>query len=761
MIRKKDALDYHEGKRPGKTEVIPTKPCMTQRDLSLAYSPGVAEPCIEIHKNSRDVFRYTNKGNLVAVVSNGTAVLGLGNIGALASKPVMEGKGVLFKRFAGIDVFDIEINSREVDDAVRTIADLEPTFGGINLEDFKAPECFEIERRLKECMNIPVFHDDQHGTAIVSGAALLNALEIAKKKIGDVRFAVSGDGASAMACANFFIELGADPEKILMSNSKGIMTTDRLDQLNKYQKEFARKTNCKTIAEAMVGADVFLGCSVGGLVKPAMIKKMAKNPIIFALANPDPEISFPDAIKARKDVIMATGRSDYPNQVNNVLGFPFIFRGALDVRARAISEEMKVASARALADLAKEKVPDVVSQAYKGEKLEFGPNYIIPKPLDPRILSRLAPAVAQAAIKSGVARTEINIPEYREKLESMMDPAFGTMRVIYHKAKKQESPKIIFPEGNAAKILAACQVLKDEGICEPILLGKEKEIKQKIKKYNLFLDDIEIIDPEKSEHKKLLTEKYYQERGRRGVSQKDAAKRVLEPNNFATMMLQEGMVDGMVSGLTTSYPETIRPVLQIIKIKEGYNRACGIYMMIFKNGVKFFADTTVNIDPDAEALSEIAIMTADLAEYFDLEPRIAMLSFSDFGSAPHEKSIKVRKAVEIINQKRPDLEVDGEMQADTALNFEIMQKSFPLCTLKKSPNIFIFPDLGSGNIAYKMVKGLGSAEAVGPILLGANKAVNILQRNCSVNDIVHIASLTALRAGEDKRGVSSLKVFAS
>ncbi len=748
-IRREDALDYHSSGRKGKIEVVPTKPCGTARELSLAYSPGVAEPCLEIAKEKDLSYTYTARGNLVAVISNGTAVLGLGDIGPYAAKPVMEGKGVLFKKFADIDVYDIELAANDVDTFCASVKALEPTFGGINLEDVKAPDCFVIEERLRREMQIPVFHDDQHGTAIISGAALLNGLEVAGKRIDKVRIVISGAGASALACAKFYLSLGVKRENVLLVDTKGVLYQGRADGMNPWKEGFAADTRCRTLADAMEGADVFLGCSAKGLVTQRMVQSMAKNPIVFALANPDPEISYPEAKQARDDVIMATGRSDYPNQVNNVLGFPFIFRGALDVRAKGITEEMKLAAAKALAALAQQEVPDSVTRAYGGEKFIFGPDYIIPKPFDPRVLLWVAPAVAKAAIDGGVARISLDFDEYRERLRKMQSRSHSVMSVVYAKARKRVA-RIVFPEGNQLKILQAVQILKEEGICEPILLGDAAPIQRLIEEYRLGeLKNVPVIDPEASERFEQYVARYWEMRQRRGVSAAEARRRMRSRDYFAAMMVREGAADGMVTGLTTSYPEAIHAPLEIIRTRES-RRAGGVYIVVFKNDFKFFADCTVIVDPTAEDLAEVAIHTADLARYFDVQPRVAMLSYSNFGSAAGASPAKVRQAVELIRARRPDLEVDGEMEVDTAAVDEVRRESFPFCRLTDDANVFVFPSLDAANIGYKLLWRLGSAEVIGPVLLGMNKPVNVLQTGSSVPDIVNLAAVTALRAQGDE-----------
>jgi malate dehydrogenase (oxaloacetate-decarboxylating)(NADP+) len=750
MIRKQDALDYHSQGRKGKVEVVSTKPCATQRDLSLAYTPGVAEPCLEIAANPADAYKYTAKGNLVAVVSNGTAVLGLGNIGGLAGKPVMEGKGVLFKRFADIDVFDIELNSHDPDEIIRIVRALEPTFGGINLEDIKAPECFHIEEELKKTMNIPVFHDDQHGTAIISGAGLLNALELVGKNIADVRVVFSGAGAAGIACAKFYLRLGVRVKNVLMVDTQGVIYKGRKEKMNPYKEEFAVETNCRTLSDAMKGADVFCGVSVKGVVTKEMVRSMADKPIIFAMANPDPEITYEDATSVRNDLIMATGRSDYPNQVNNVLGFPFIFRGALDVMATAINDEMKLAAAHALAKLAKEDVPDSVIKAYGGEKIRFGKEYIIPKPLDPRVLLWEAPAVAKAAIESGVARKPIeNLDAYTDQLESHFGRAKEIMRVAIHKA--QRSPKrIVFPEGPEEQILRASQIIVDEGIATPILLGDKKIIRERIKMLDLELNGIEIVDPLASTKFDEYVSKYYELRRRRGATRADARRVVARPIYYGMMMVHTGDADGLVAGLTQHYPETIRPALQIIKAKQGHSTIAGFYMLIFKNDVRFITDATVNFDPTAEQLADIAILAAEKVRSFDIEPRIAMLSFSNFGSTNHPSAEKMAQAAELVKRRAPELMVDGEMMADTAVTPEILETLYPFSTLKGGANLLVCPNLESANIAYKLLARLGGAEAYGPLLLGIRKPVYLLIPGNEVADIVNLTAMAVRDAQENE-----------
>ncbi len=746
MIRKQDALDYHKLGRFGKIEVVSTKPCATQRDLSLAYTPGVAEPCLEIEKNPDDAYIYTAKGNLVAVVSNGTAVLGLGDIGALAGKPVMEGKGVLFKRFADIDVFDIELNTHDPDEIIKAVKLLEPTFGGINLEDIKAPECFYIEEELKKIMNIPVFHDDQHGTAIISGAALLNGMEIVNKKMAKIKVVFSGAGAAGIACAKLYESLGVKRENIILVDTKGVVYKGRKEGMNPYKEYFAVDTNDRTLADAMKGADVFCGVSAKGIVSKEMIKSMADNPMVFAMANPDPEITYDDAKAARSDVIMATGRSDYPNQVNNVLGFPFIFRGALDVRAKAINEDMKIAASYALANLAKEDVPDSVIRVYGGKRIEFGRDYIIPKPFDPRVLLWEAPAVAKAAMESGVAlRPFKDMEKYIDSLEARLGKANEVMRFFIHEA--QHSPKqIVFPEGEEESILRAAQIILDEKIAKPILLGSRTLMNQKIKDLGLDLEGAEFVNPSKSEKFDTYAKKYHELRQRKGITKLDSERLLKTHNIFGMMMVKEGQADGLISGLTQHYPDTVRPTLQIIGKEEGVKNIAGLYMMIFKNQTIFIADATVNIEPTAEELASIALLSAEKVRQFDIEPKIAMLSFSNFGSTNHPLTEKVRKATQLVKQAAPELVIDGEMMADTATNPDMLNEFYPFNTLKTKPNLLIFPDLTSANVAYKLLAGLGGAVAIGPILLGIKKPVYLLGPGNTVNDIVNITAMAVFES---------------
>ena len=748
-LRKQQALEYHSKGRPGKIEVVPTKEAKTQRDLSLAYSPGVAEPCLEIAANIENVYKYTAKGNLVAVISNGTAVLGLGNIGPEASKPVMEGKGVLFKIFADIDVFDIEINEKDPEKFVQIVKALEPTFGGINLEDIKAPECFYIEKKLKEVMNIPVMHDDQHGTAIISAAALLNACEVQKKKIDKAKFVVSGAGAAAVACMNLYIALGAKRENFRVFDSKGLVHESRTD-LDELKKEFIAGGKNVTLVEAMKDADVFIGLSKGGVLNTDMVKSMAKNPIVFAMANPDPEISWEDATGARKDIIMATGRSDYPNQVNNVLGFPYIFRGALDVRATQINEAMKMAAVKALAELAKTPVPDIVNMAYNEKSIVFGENYIIPKPLDPRLLATVAPAVAKAAMESGVAKQPIaNWDTYVTNLNKRLGLDNQVMRVIGNKARR-DPKRIVFAEADNIKILKAAQIVFDEGIGYPILLGDETKIKTIAAANGIDIEGLPIFDPRSEateDRRNKYSEIFFAKRGRRGFNAYEAKKVMRDRNYYGCMMVECGDADAMISGLAKNYPDTIRPALQTIGTEEGVKKIAGMYLMLTKKGPLFLADTTVNFNPTAEELAEITLMVAKEVRNFNIIPRIAMLSYSNFGSSDSPEAQLVAKARKIVKEKMPTLLVDGEMQASVAFNKELMKENYPFSELvDKDVNTLIFPNLASGNIAYNLLKELETADAVGPILLGLNKPVHILQLGSSVRSIINMALVAVVDA---------------
>jgi len=749
-VTKQQALDYHFGSRPGKIEVTPTKPCRTQHDLSLAYTPGVAIPCMEIHNNPHDAFKYTGRGNLVAVVTNGTAVLGLGDIGALAGKPVMEGKAVLFKRFAGVNVFDIEINSHDPDEVIKVCQLLEPTFGGINLEDIKAPECFYIEETLKKTMKIPVFHDDQHGTAIISGAALLNALEVVAKDISKIRLVINGAGASAIATAEHYIRLGMKRENITLCDTKGVVYKGRTAGMNPYKERFAQDSKLRTLAEAMVGTDMFLGLSVGGVVSQDMVRSMAARPIVIAMANPDPEITYEDARACRADVVMCTGRADYPNMVNNVLGFPFIFRGALDVHATVINEEMKLAATRALANLAKEDVPDSVCRAYGVSRLEFGADYLIPKPFDPRVLVWESSAVAQAAMETGVALEPVNLEEYREQLERRQGKAHEISRMMIHKA--QAKPKqVVFPEGDNEKILRACHSILDEKIATPILLGNAAIIQAKTAELGLDLKDAQIVDPAISPLREGYIQELFRLRQRRGVTLAEARTHINDRNIFASMMVHMGDADALVSGVSQRFPDTIRPALQIVRMREGLHKVAGCYPMITRKGdLLFLADTSVNIDPSAEDLVEIALCAAQEARRFDVVPRVAMLSFSSFGSTSHPFCDKVRKAVELLHKADPTLIVDGEIMADAAVSPEILEQNYPFSSLKGGANVLIFPDLASANIACKLLATIGGAETLGPILMGMTKPVHLLPRGAEVEDIVNVVAIAVVDARESE-----------
>jgi malate dehydrogenase (oxaloacetate-decarboxylating)(NADP+) len=754
--RRQEALDYHSQGRPGKIQVTPTKPFKDQRDLSLAYTPGVAEPCLEIAKNPDAAYQYTAKGNLVAVVSNGTAVLGLGNIGAVAGKPVMEGKGILFKAFADIDVFDLEVGSERSEDVIRFCQLLEPTVGGINLEDIRSPECFYIEKTLRETLSIPVFHDDQHGTAIISGAALLNALTLLHKDLAKVKVVFAGAGAAAIATAEHYVRLGVTREHIVMADHKGVIYKGRDTEMDEFKQRFASDTKARTIAEALQGADVFVGLSVGGIVTADMLKGMAKQPVIFALANPTPEIMPDEAKKARPDAIVATGRSDFPNQVNNVLGFPFIFRGALDVRAKQINEEMEMAATRALAALAKEEVPESVTRAYGGEKLKFGPEYLIPKPFDPRVLLWVAPAVAWAAIASGIAGRIVDVEEYRAELEGRLGPERQVMRGLIARAQ-QDPPSIVFPEGDDPRILRAARILADEGIARPILLGDLDAIRRQADEASLTLEDIELLNPRIAPDRDKMAEELWQRRRRRGITLREAKDRVLDPIYYGLLMLQAGRADALVAGEEVDYPDSIRPALEVIGVEPGRKHVSGIYMMIFRQQTLFFADTTVNIDPDAETLAEIATATAGFVTRLGIEPRVALLSFSNFGSVKHPAAAKVQQAVALLHEREPDLQVDGEMQADTAVVERILTKVYPFSKLRGPANVLIFPDLNAANTAYKLLARLGDAQAIGPILVGMDRPVHVLQRLSEVPDIVNMAVIAAVDALEHRRHARSPK----
>jgi len=746
----KEALEYHSKGRSGKIEVRATKPCFTSRDLSLAYTPGVAQPCREIAANIEDVYKYTSKGNLVAVVSNGTAVLGLGDIGPEAGKPVMEGKGVLFKRFADIDVFDIELKTKESSEVIKACQLLEPTFGGINLEDIKAPECFQIEEELKRTMDIPVFHDDQHGTAIISCAALLNACELAEKKLSDIRIVVSGAGSAAIACCNLYMQAGVKKENISMFDSKGLLHKDRTD-LNSYKMEFAIENRYKSLSDALIGADVFIGLSIANVLTKDMVKSMTDSPIVFAMANPDPEIMYDDAVEARSDIIMATGRSDFPNQVNNVLGFPFIFRGALDVRAKAINDEMKMAAVKALADLAKEKVPDAVIKAYGGKEFTYGREYIIPKPFDPRVLWKVAPAVAKAAIDTDVARFNIkDWKKYEDELKERLGYSQEIIRMMIYKAQKSPR-KIVYTEGEEEKIIRAAKTVYSEKIGLPILIGNEKRIIEKIQELGYDEKNFEIVDPTNSDKCEDYTKIFYEMRQRKGITLKQAKSLMMQPSYYGPMMLKMDDAQALIGGLGHSYPTTISPALKIIGVKQGIKVVSGLYIVIIKRKVFFFADTTVNVNPDSDQLAQIAVSAADTVKEFDIEPRIALLSFSNFGSVRHPEAEKVKRAVEIISQTRPDLQVDGEMQADTAVVSEILKNEFPFSRLKNSANVLVFPNLSAGNIAYKLMERLTDATVIGPVLMGMRKPIHVLQRDSTVEDVINMSAIAVVEATKNKK----------
>ena len=744
--RSKAALEYHTTGRPGKIEVIPTKPLNTQRELSLAYSPGVAAPCLEIRDEPDSVFKYTARGNLVAVVSNGTAVLGLGNIGPSASKPVMEGKGVLFKKFAGIDVFDLEVASEDPEDVIRFCELLEPTVGGINLEDIRAPDCFHIEERLQS-LGIPVFHDDQHGTAIIATAALLNALEITGKKASKVRVVFSGAGASAVSTAEHFVRMGVARNHLIFVDSDGVIHAGREEGMNEYKARFAVDTELRTLAEAMEGADVLVGLSVRGLVTKEMVASMAKRPIVFALANPDPEITPEEVAEVRDDAIIATGRSDYPNQVNNVLGFPFLFRGALDVRARAINHEMMIAATRALTELAKATVPQSVAAAYGGEVFEFGPKYLIPKPFDPRVLLYVAPAVAKAAMDSGVARESIDVERYEDRLKASLGPGGEVMRGLIDQARKRPM-RVVLTDGYNERVIRAAQVIVDEGIAVPVLIGREKKINEIVELHGLDLEGVEIDHPTLSDEvRHRYAEALYAARERKGLTRAEARSRMYQPVDFGCMMVRQGDADAMVGGIESHYSELIRPALEVIGRADGVRKVAAMYMVVLRDReLLFFGDTAVNIAPDAGALTDIALLTAGFVEKLGIRPRIAMLSFSNFGSVRHPESDKVRQAVKRLKELHPDIEIDGEMQVDTALNTEILQSRYPFSDLKKAANVFIFPGLASANSAYKLLVELGGAEVVGPILLGMRHPVHFLQRGATVPDIINLATLASVDA---------------
>jgi len=743
--RRMDALEYHTQGRPGKIEVVATKPVATARDLSLAYSPGVAEPCREIDKNPEDVFKYTARGNLVAVVSNGTAVLGLGNIGPLAAKPVMEGKGVLFKRFAGIDVFDIEVGSEDPDEVIRFCQLLEPTVGGINLEDISAPACFVIERTLKETMDIPVFHDDQHGTAIIAAAALLNALDLIGKKVEEVKVVFSGAGASALSTADHFRRLGVPKEHILISDSKGVIYEGRTEGMNEYKAHYAVKTDARTLGDAMQGADVFVGLSMKGVVTKEMVASMADNPVIFALANPDPEILPEEVAEVRDDAIMATGRSDYPNQVNNVLGFPFIFRGALDVRARGVNPEMMLAATYALAQLAREEVPDTVRGAYDGSDIRFGRDYLIPKPFDHRVLFYVAPAVAKAAMETGLARTQVNLDEYMDRLRASLGPGREVMRWMTNRARRHPA-RIVFPEGHNDTIIRAAAQMVEEGVAVPVLIGRPPRVEEKARLLGVKLDGVEVVYAAELEAKRhAYAEKLFQQRGRKGLTLAEARWNMYRPIYFASSMVNAGEADAMVAGIEANYAEILRPMLQVVGPAEGVRRVAGLYMVAFpRHELMFLADTTVNIDPDAQTLADVALLTATFVRDLGIRPRIAMVSFSNFGSVNHPESRNVSEAVRLVQEADPELEIDGEVQADTAVELHKLKGVYPFSHLDGPANVLIFSRLSAANAAYKLLDKLGGADTIGPVLLGMGKPVHVLQRGCSVQDVLNLATVASV-----------------
>ncbi len=746
MHYKKEALRYHKEPRPGKTEVVPTKPFLSQADLSLAYTPGVAEPCLEIHADAERSFDYTNRANLIAVITNGTAVLGLGHIGALAGKPVMEGKAVLFKRFANIDVFDLELDTLDPDEFIRSVKLLEPTFGGINLEDIKAPDCFYIEEQLKKQMSIPVFHDDQHGTAIISSSAMINAVALTGRTLDNLRVVINGAGAAGIACAKLYVQLGVPREHLTMVDTRGVIYNGRQQGMNPYKAEFAVDTDARTLSDAVQGADMLVGMSVKGAFTEDLLARMAPKPIIFALANPDPEIDYDAAKAARPDALVATGRSDFPNQVNNVLGFPFIFRAALDVRAMAITEGMKVAAVHALAALAREDVPDAVIRAYGGQPIRFGPDYIIPKPLDDRVLLKVVPAVAAAAVKDGVAR--VQPPEasaYVQRLESLLGPERELMRKIIIRAQ-QRPLKIVLPEGNHPVIIRAAQNAHLNGIARPVLLGDPEEIQRVALDLALSLDGIDILDPRCNPHLETFEDELFSLRQRKGWSLVETRRQLQNPYVFGAMLVQKGVVDGQVHGIGQSYPSAIRPVLQVIPRRPGVSKVAGLYLMISKNRTLLFADTTVNIQPTADDLAEIALLSGEMARFFDMQPRVAMLSYSNFGSVRDNDAQRVAAAVEIARRRNPDLVIDGEMQADTALVEEVLNSGFPFNRLKQPANVLIFPNLAAGNIAFKLVDRLGAAKAVGPLLMGLSKPFNVVQRNTDMENVVNVMAITVAQA---------------
>jgi malate dehydrogenase (oxaloacetate-decarboxylating)(NADP+) len=750
-MKREDALEYHSSGRPGKIAVVPTKPLNNQRDLGLAYSPGVAEPCLEIVRNPEDVYKYTARGNLVAVVTNGTAVLGLGNIGALAGKPVMEGKANLFKQFADLDVFDLEVGSENPDDIIRFCQLLEPTVGGINLEDIRAPDCFYIEEKLRETLNIPVFHDDQHGTAIISGAALLNAIEITGKDLGKIRCVFSGAGAAAISTAEHYVRLGVKRENILLTDRSGVIYKGRPGKMDPYKARFAAETKARSLADALADADVFVGLSVAGAVSGEMIARMAPNPIVFALANPEPEI-LPDEVRAvRDDAIIATGRSDYPNQVNNVLGFPFIFRGALDARAREVNEAMKMAATRALASLAKEAVPESVSRLYGLRSVKFGPDYLIPFPFDPRVLLWVAPAVAWAAVASGASKEFMDLQGYRDQLETRLGRARGIMRGIINRAVR-DPKRVVFPEGEEPKVIRAAQMIVDEGIATPILLGNPDVIRRLAREHGIPLGDVSIEDPATSPCREAYADYLWKRRQRKGLSHGESLQLLFNGNYFGSVMVARGDADALVSGVNMHYPETIRPALQVIGADPKAEIVSGLYMLVFDKHVIFCGDTTVNIDPTAEQLAKIAYSAGRIVRTFGIEPKIAMLSFSNFGSVHHPEAQRVARAVQLLRERDPSLIVDGEMQADTALDEELLASAYEFSVLKERANVLIFPNLSAGNIAYKLLHHLGGATAIGPILVGMDRPVHVLERGADVQDIVNMAAVAVMDAQERSNG---------
>jgi len=758
MVDKTRALKYHEFPIPGKLSIAATKPCETAHDLSLAYSPGVAEPCLAIAEDRELAYNYTSKGNLVAVISDGTAVLGLGDIGPDASKPVMEGKAILFKSFADIDVFDLELDcAKDPDRFIETVVALAPTFGGINLEDIKAPQCFKIESELKKRLDIPVFHDDQHGTAIIASAALLNALELSRKDIAEVRLVVSGAGAAAVACAKLLYLLGLNPENLLMVDSKGVIYAGRSEGMNEFKEEFARKTQARTLADALSGADVFLGLSMKGLVSPEMLLSMAENPIVFAMANPDPEIDYHLAKKTRADAIVATGRSDYPNQVNNVLGFPFIFRGALDVRAKQINDEMKLAAVHALARLAKEPVPDSVRAAYGNSEFGFSADYLIPKPFDPRVLYYVSPAVAEAAIRTGVARRELDLGEYTVRLKGKQNKGRSILRGYYSLAKKSKRKRIAFPEGDNPRVLTAAIMAQEEGIAEPVFIGDAEAIAKQAALMDISLDGIEVLQPASDKRFRDYVENYYALRNRSGLTFSEAERRMSRSYIFANMLLAQGEVDGAISGVGQIFPKMVRPILEIVGLKEGYSTAAGLYLLSIKDRLLFFADTAINIEMDEKRLADIAMMTAEFARSMNVEPRVAMLSFSSFGSVNHRAAKMVKHATELVKSQVPDLQIDGEMQADAASDWQILSEYYPFTTLHDRANVFIFPDMQSGNISYKLLQRFGGARVVGPIILGLNSPSYVLQRHASVDEVFNMITVAVARAAEE--GEAALPLF--